>query len=104
MRADGSDVDQLTDGQQDSQPAWSPDGERIAFTANGRLKGEPSAAQGRMYAINADGRGQVNLTDGPGRRRAEQQPGLLTGRAEDRVPGPQPGRGNGERVAHGRQR
>jgi len=60
MEADGSNVRQLTtDPGQDLEPAWSPDGMRVAF-----VKSWPLPATG-IYVINADGMGPVvNLTDG----------------------------------------
>src|SRR5206468_7283730 len=42
----------------DSAPAWSPDGRRIAFTSDRDLNIE-------IYAMNADGTGQVDLTNAP---------------------------------------
>ncbi|HEY3021582.1 MAG TPA: DPP IV N-terminal domain-containing protein [Solirubrobacteraceae bacterium] len=42
----------------DSAPAWSPDGTRIAFTSD-------RDGDDEIYAMNADGAGQVDLTDAP---------------------------------------
>jgi Tol biopolymer transport system component len=41
----------------DEEPAWSPDGEKIAFA---------SEADGDIYAMNVDGSGRTRLTDIPG--------------------------------------
>ena len=59
MRPDGSDVRQLTDdgGLKKSDPAWSPDGARIAFV------GTLSQARWNIYATNADGSAFWRLTD-----------------------------------------
>ena len=43
-------------------PAWSPDGTRIAFSAN-------STGTFDIYLMNADGTGQMQLTDNPGNDR-----------------------------------
>jgi Tol biopolymer transport system component len=49
--ADGSGVRQLTDDRaDDSQPAWSPDGERLVFTSN---RGDSR----HLWIVNADGSG-----------------------------------------------
>jgi Tol biopolymer transport system component len=40
-------------------PAWSPDGSRIAFEA------WPTEDNGEIYVMNADGTGAVNLTNDP---------------------------------------
>ena len=72
MNADGSGETDLTNSPlitastapgartfgNDSQPAWSPDGTRIAFTSDRDLNDE-------IYAMNADGTGQVDLTSAP---------------------------------------
>jgi Tol biopolymer transport system component len=47
-------------GIEESNPAWSPDGRRIAFTR--------STENGfNVFVMNADGSGQTQLTSGPGR-------------------------------------
>jgi Tol biopolymer transport system component len=55
MNADGTGQSFLTQGQ---QPAWSPDGQKIAFA---------SARDGNweIYVMNADGSGITRLTDDP---------------------------------------
>ena len=60
MNPDGSGITQLTsaDGYLDSQPAWSPDGARIAFVST-RDGGIPA-----LYIMNADGSNQTRLTSG----------------------------------------
>jgi Tol biopolymer transport system component len=57
MNADGSDVaQQLTFGVfDDSYPTWRFDGQKIAFVRN--LFG-----QTRLWTMNSDGTGQVNIT------------------------------------------
>jgi dipeptidyl aminopeptidase/acylaminoacyl peptidase len=52
MNADGSDQTRLTTNPADDrEPAWSPDGNKIAFVSNFEI-----------YRMNADGTGQVQLT------------------------------------------
>ena len=54
---DGSRLSQLTDGPAwESYPAWSPDGEQIAFASN--LNGEDS----QIYLMDADGGNPQQLT------------------------------------------
>ena len=64
MAADGSAETQLTSGSSgvlaDGDPAWSPDGRRIAFTR------ETSDGVDQIYVMNADGSGQTALTAAPG--------------------------------------
>lgn len=61
INADGSGLTQLTrsDSCSDSEPSWSPDGRRIAFT--GRCEGDS-----QIYVMNADGSQQTNLTNNEG--------------------------------------
>jgi TolB protein len=57
MPADGGGATRLTDSPSiDASPAWSPDGERIAFQSrrDGNLE---------IYVMNADGSGLVRLTN-----------------------------------------
>ncbi len=59
MDAQGGDATRLTESSGlDAFPAWSPDGEKIAFTS-GR-DGNPE-----IYVMNADGSGQTNITNNP---------------------------------------
>ena len=56
MKADGTDVRQLTTGAaEDTQPTWSADGKQIAFV-RGKL--------GKIYVMDASGRGAHRLTKG----------------------------------------
>jgi len=57
MNSDGSGVTRLTSGEKDSQPAWSPDGSRLAYIS------EVSPGNWEVFVINADGSGKKQLTD-----------------------------------------
>ena len=61
MAADGSDVVQITrsDTANDTVPASSPDGGKIAFS---RVEG---SGQGDIFAVSSDGSGLVNLSNAP---------------------------------------
>jgi len=61
MSARGSDTRNLTASPGDDvHPAWSPDGQAIAFASDREDDFE-------LYAMSADGTGQRRLTDSPGR-------------------------------------
>jgi Tol biopolymer transport system component len=59
VNADGSGLDQITQTPgQEQDPAWSPDGTRIAFSrhVDGQLD---------VFTVSVDGKGEVRLTDDP---------------------------------------
>jgi Tol biopolymer transport system component len=61
MNADGTDVVQLTHNDvDDGDPSWSPDAGRLAFT---RFFQSGDHFGGDIYVMDADGGGEVNLTN-----------------------------------------
>lgn len=68
MEPDGSGVRKLTDaaseGKVAAEPAWSPDGTRIAFVLSTPEHLGAYAGDGDLYVMNADGTGRTKLTDG----------------------------------------
>jgi TolB protein len=69
MNADGTDARRLTNSRQDgrglhaTEPAWSPDGSRIAFTRTNTVPG--GLIDDEIYVMSADGTGLVNLSNNP---------------------------------------
>ena len=63
MNADGSGLTNLTNNPaDDADPAWSPDGSRIAFGSN-RDANEENPATVEIYVMDADGSSQPRLTN-----------------------------------------
>jgi TolB protein len=60
VKADGSRLRKLTPkvGEAYRDPAWSPDGRKIAFVSD-------RTGNSEVYVMNADGTGQRNLTRNP---------------------------------------
>jgi Tol biopolymer transport system component len=70
MQPDGSGQTQLTTLGQNYQPAWSPDGSKIAFTStrdpgNPDCDGDFTLCNYELYVMNADGTGQTRVTNTP---------------------------------------
>ena len=55
MDSDGQNIKRLTNESSCAQPAWSPDGTKIAFT-------RPIAMKSQVLVIDADGENQLQLT------------------------------------------
>jgi Tol biopolymer transport system component len=67
MDADGRDLEQLTAdrvGVHSGQPAWSPDGERIAFVRGASVPTALIVRPGSVFVMNADGSDTQRLTRG----------------------------------------
>ena len=86
MNADGSGQTRLTnDPAVDSEPDWSPNGQKIAFVAS-------RAGSPEIYVMNPDGSGQTRLGERP-HRRVHSLLGRRTGRSS---PSPRQRDGNPE--------
>ena len=59
MDADGGNQEKLTNHPAyDADPAWSPDGAKIAFVSN------RNSGVSQIYVMDADGKNPIRLTDG----------------------------------------
>ena len=61
MAADLSSIGTLTTSGGDWDPAWSPDGTKIAFASDGAR----ALNHGDIFVVNSDGSGRTNLTNDP---------------------------------------
>ena len=67
MNADGSDLRRVTTAEDpDFEPAWSPDGRQIVFTRE-TISNTIAIGEYEIFVINADGSGEMQLTDTPPR-------------------------------------
>jgi Tol biopolymer transport system component len=67
LRLDDGSTRQLTEGDSDDEPAWSPDGSRIAFSGRDLDRCELLQLRtcvSEIFVVNADGTGLRRLTDG----------------------------------------
>ena len=67
MAPDGKQIRQLTEQPKtDTEPAWSPDGQKITFVSYRDVKKRPEPGieiwRGEIYVMNADGTNPINLT------------------------------------------
>ena len=66
VNPDGTAVSRVTiDGDLDTDPAWSRDGRRIAYT----VRGGNLLTEAEIHIVGSDGTGDTNLPAGPGRER-----------------------------------
>ena len=64
MNVDGSNQVQLTSGPNYIEGfSWAPDGARLAFSAQFRAQSQKLPPQYNIYVINADGSGQMQITN-----------------------------------------
>ncbi|MBS1707506.1 MAG: PD40 domain-containing protein [Armatimonadetes bacterium] len=65
IRTDGTDERRLTDGPEDYDAKWSPDGKHIAFTRVMSHKAGEVMSDADIWVIAADGTGLTQLSSGP---------------------------------------
>ena len=65
MDADGNNQQRLTDGWFDRFPAWSPDGQKIAYCALVIAEKMPG-----IYVVDSDGKNREKLIHNPGSKLA----------------------------------
>jgi TolB protein len=72
MNADGTERRRLTHGVPATDPAWSPDGRKIAFTRREEVGEYSTFSEDDVFVMDADGGGQRQLTDEVERMHAGQ--------------------------------
>src|SRR5262245_34267135 len=80
VRLDGTEPAQLTHDGVNSEPAWSPDGSRIAF-----VHSDGSSGGSQIYVMNADGSNVVQRTNAGGASPAWSPDGTRIAFASDRI-------------------
>jgi TolB protein len=71
MKSDGSEARRLTSGLTTSDPAWSPDGRKIAFTRNEGVGESTTFTDDDVFVMDADGEDVEQLTP--------EQDGVMSG-------------------------
>jgi dipeptidyl aminopeptidase/acylaminoacyl peptidase len=84
IRVDGTESRRLTSDLPATDPAWSPNGRKIAFTRREDVGGDTTFSEDDVFLMDSDGGGSHQLTEERENQHAGQ-PAWSPGRARDRV-------------------